>query len=74
MLQHMDHMEASCVFDDEVGPLHQLEYSKIYGLPVTELGIAMLTVHHFMMFSVCSMNDPGDFVRQSSADVPSVKQ
>jgi len=73
-LQHMDHMEASCVFDDEVGPLHRLEYSKIYVLRVTELGIAMLTVHHFMMFRVCSMKDPGDFFRQSSADVPSVKQ
>jgi len=46
MLQDMDHIEASCVLDVEVGTRHRLAQSKIYILTVTALGIAMLTVHH----------------------------
>jgi len=74
MLQDMDHIEASCIFYVEVGTLNRLEQSKISILTVTTLGIAMLTVHHDMMFSVCFMYDPRDFLRQTSADVLSVKE
>ena len=55
MLQDMDHIEASCIIYVEVGTLNGLEQSKICGLTVTTLGIAMLTIHHDMMFSVCFM-------------------
>jgi len=37
----------------EVGTLNRLEQSKNCVLTVTTLGIAMLTVHYDMMFSVC---------------------
>jgi len=39
----------------EVHTLNQLEESKICILTVTTLGIAVLTVYHYMMFSVYSM-------------------
>ena len=55
MLQDMDHLEASCIFYFEVGTLNRFEQSKICVLTVTTLGIAMLTVHHDMMFRVCRM-------------------
>jgi len=55
MLQDMDLNEASCIFYVEVGTHNQLEQSKIRILTVTTLGIAMLTVHHDMMFSVIFM-------------------
>ena len=52
MLQDMDHMEASCVFYVKVGMLNWLDPTKICVLTVKTLGIAMLTVHHYMMFSI----------------------
>jgi len=55
MLQNMDHIEASGVFYVEVGTLNRLEQSKFGDLTVTTMGIAMLTVHHDLMFSVCIM-------------------
>jgi len=55
MLQDMDHIEASCVFYVEVGTLNRLEQSKMRISTVTTLGIAMLTVHHDIMFSICFM-------------------
>ena len=74
MLQEMDHVEASCVIDVEVGTLNQLEQSKICHLTVATLGIAMLTVHQDMMLGVCFMYDPWDSLRQTSADVLSVEE
>jgi len=71
MLQDMDHIEASCVFYVEVGTLNRHEQLKICVLTVTTLGIAMLTVHHDMMCIVCIMQDPRDFLKQTSADVVS---
>jgi len=53
MLQDMDHIEASCVCYVEVGMLNQSEQSKICVLKVTTLGIAMLNIHHDMMFGIC---------------------
>jgi len=55
MLRDMDHIEASCVFYVEVGTLNRLEQSKFCVVTVTTFGIAMLTVHHDMIFSVCCM-------------------
>jgi len=55
MLQDMDHIEASYVGYVEVGTPHRLKRSKICHLTVTTLVIAMLTVHHDMMFSIWFM-------------------
>jgi len=55
MFQDIDHIEASCVFYVEVCSFNRLEQSKICILTVTTLEIAMLTVHHDMMFSICIM-------------------
>ena len=55
MLEDMDHIEANCVIYVEVGALNRFEQSKICVLTITTLGIAMLSVHHDMMFSVCCM-------------------
>jgi len=52
MLGDKDHIKASCVFYVKVGTFNQLEQSKICVLTVTTLGIAMLTVHHDIMFCV----------------------
>ena len=53
MLQDMYNIEASCVLYVEVGTLNRLEPSKICVLTVNTLGIAMLTIHHDMIFSLC---------------------
>ena len=74
MVQNMDHIEASCIFYDEVGTLNGLEQSTICVSTVTTLVIAMLAIHHDMMFSVCWMYDSRDSLRQSSADVCSVEE
>jgi len=63
MLQDMHHIKASHIFHVKVGMLDQLEQSIIHVLIVTTLKIVMLTVQYYMMFSVCFMNDPGDFLR-----------
>jgi len=55
MLQDIDHIEASCIFHVEVGMLNRLEQSKIGFLTIIKLGIAMLTINHYMMFSVSFM-------------------
>jgi len=41
MLQEIDHMEASCVFNVKVGRFHQFEQSEISVLRVTSLRIVM---------------------------------
>jgi len=55
MLQNMDHMEASYVFYVKVAMLHHLDQSKTCVLTVTSLGIAMLTIQHDLIFSMCFM-------------------
>jgi len=74
MLQGMDHMAASCIFYVKVGTLDQLEQSKFCVLTVTKFGIVMLTVQIDSMFSVSSMYDPSDLLRQTSPDVLSVEE
>jgi hypothetical protein len=41
MLEDMDHMEASCVFEIKVGTFDELEQSIIWVLMVTPLEIVM---------------------------------
>jgi len=74
MLQDMDHMEASCIFYVKVGMFDQLEQSKICVLTVTTLGMIMLTVQHNLIFSLCFMKDPGDFLRQTSPVYLSIEE
>ena len=52
MLQDMDHMEASCLFNVEVGIYDQIEQSQISVSTVTTLGIEMQTVEHDMIQSL----------------------
>jgi len=70
----MDHMEAGWVFYVKVGTLDQVEQSKFCVLTVTTLGIVMLTVQDDLTFSVSFMYDPGELLRQTSADVLSVEE
>jgi len=73
MLQVMDNMEVSCVFYVKVCTFTHLEQSKIGLLTVNKSGIMMLTVQHDMIVSVSFMLYPGDYLRQTSADVRSLK-
>ena len=61
MLQDMDNMESSCTCYVEVSMLNRLEQSKIGILTITPLGIAMLTIHHYMILGVCFLKIPGIF-------------
>jgi len=74
MLQVMDYMEASCVFYVKVGTFTHLEQSKICLLTVNKSGIVTLPVQHDMIVSVIFMQYPGNYLRQTSADVLSLEQ
>jgi len=74
MLQVMDNMEASCIVYVKVGMFTHLEQSKISLLTVNNSGIVTLTVQHDMVVSIISMQYPGDYLRQTSADVLSLEQ
>jgi len=74
MLQVRDNMEASCVIHVKVGTFTHLEQSKISLLTVNESGIVTLTVQPDMMVSVIFMQSPRESLRQTSADVLSLKQ
>jgi len=55
MFHVMDHIEASFVVSVEDGTLNRFEQRNICVLTVITLGIALLTVYHDMIFSVCRM-------------------
>ena len=74
MLQDIHNMEASCVFYVKVGTFTHLDQSKIFLLPVNTTAIVRLTVQHDLIASVGFMYDPGDPLRQISADVLSLIQ
>jgi len=74
MLQVMDNMEASCVFDVKVGTFTHLDQSKISLLTVNKSGMVTLTIQHDMIVSVIFMQYPRDYWRQTSSDVRSLKQ
>jgi len=73
MLQVMDNMEASCIFYVKVGTFTHLEQCTTSLLTVNKSGIVMLTVQHDMIVSAISMQYPGDYLRQTSADVLSLE-
>jgi len=70
----MDNMEASCVFYVKVGTFTHLEQSKISLLTVNKSRIVTLTIQHDKIVSVIFMKYPGDYLRQTSADVLSLEQ
>jgi len=74
MLQDMDNMEASCVFYVKVSTFTYLEQSKTSLLTVNKTGIVRLTVQHDLIVSVSFMYYPRDSLRQTSADVFTLKQ
>jgi len=74
MLQVMDNMEASCIFHVKVGTFTHLEQSKISLLTVNKSATVTLTVPHNMIVRVIFMQYPGDYLRQTSADVLSREQ
>jgi hypothetical protein len=69
----MDNMEASCVFYVKVGTFTHPEQNTIFLLAVNKLGIVRLTVQYNLIVSVCFMSYPGDYLRQTSADILSLK-
>jgi len=73
MLQVMDNMEVSCVFYVKVSTFTHLEQSKFALLTVNKSGIMMLTIQHDMIVSVSFMLYPGDYLRQTSADICSLE-
>jgi len=74
MFQDMDTIEASCVFYVKVGIFTHLEQFKICFLTVNTMGIVRLTVQHDLIVSVSFMKYPRDTLRQTSADILSLKQ
>jgi len=74
LLQDMDDTETSCVFYVTVGLFDQLEQCKICILTDTTLQIVMLTIKYDSIFSICFMEHPWEFFRQTSSDVHSVKE
>ena len=74
MLQNMDNMEASCVFHVKVSMFTDLEESNTSLLTVNKSGIVRLTVQHDMIVSISFMYYPGDSLRQTSADILSLKE
>jgi len=74
MLQDMDNMEASCIFYVKVSTFTHLEQNKTSIWTVNKLGIVRLTVHYDLIVSVSFMYYPRDSMRQTSADVLSLKQ
>jgi len=74
MLQDMDNMEASCVFYVKVSTFTHLEQSKTTLLTVNQSEMVRLIVQHDLIVSVSFMYYPGDYLRQTSADVLSLEQ
>jgi hypothetical protein len=74
ILQDMVHMEATCVSYINVGTLNWLEQSKHCVLTDTRCWIAMLTIKHHMLYSVCFMSDPGNLLNQTSAALSLVEE
>jgi len=74
MLQDMDRMDANCILYVKVGMFDELEQNKICVLTITALGIAMLTIHHDLILSICVIQHHGYVLGQTSPDVLSVEE
>jgi len=68
MLQGMDSMEASCIFDDKVGMVNHHGQIQTWLVTVNKVGIVWLTVKHHLIGSVSFMYYSSDCLRQTSAD------
>jgi len=56
MLQDVDNMEVSCIFDVEIGMFDQFKQSYVYiQVLVTNIGIVMLTAQHDTIFTMSFM-------------------
>jgi hypothetical protein len=73
MLQVTDNMEVSCVLYVKDSTFTHLEQHKMALLTVNKSGIMTLTVQHDMIVSVSFLSYPGDYLRQTSADVLSLE-
>jgi len=73
MLQDMDNMEASCVFYVKVSTFTHLEQSETSLLTVIKSGIVRLTIQHDLIVSISFMYYPRDSLRQTSANVFTLK-
>ena len=60
MLQDMDNMKASCVFNVKVGTFTHLEQSKTSLLNANKRGIFRLTVQHDLIVSSVTCVIPGN--------------
>jgi len=74
MLHDMDNMEARCVFYVKVSTFTHLEQSKTSLLSINKSGIVRLTVQHDLIVSVSFMYYPRDSLRQTSANIFTLKQ
>jgi hypothetical protein len=74
MLQDMDNMEASCVIYVKVSTLTHLAQSKTTLLTGNQLGMVRLIVRHDVIVSVSFLYFPGDYLRQTSADIHALEQ
>jgi hypothetical protein len=74
MLEHMDNLEASCVFYVKVYTFTHREQSNTSLLAVNKSAIGRLTVPHDLIVSFNVMYYPGDSLKQTSADVLSLEQ
>ena len=53
MLEDMNNMKESCVFNVNVYPFGELEQSIVCDWTITNIGRVMLTVQHRLVFGVC---------------------
>jgi hypothetical protein len=74
MLQDIDNMEAICVFYVKVSMFTHLAQSKTTLLTINQSGMVRLMRRHDLIVIVSFMYYPGDHLRQTSADVLSLKQ
>jgi hypothetical protein len=70
----MDNMEGSCILYVKVSMFTDREQSTISFLTLNIPGIVRLRIQHDMIVSVSFMSYPGDYLRQTSADVQSFEQ
>jgi hypothetical protein len=73
MVQDMDNMQASCVIYVKVSTFTHLEQSKRAHLTINQSEMVKLNVRHDLIVGVSFMYYPGDYLRQTSAEVLSLE-
>jgi hypothetical protein len=74
MLHDIDNMEATCVFCIKVSTFTHVDQSETTLLTVSESGMVRLNVQHDLIVSVSFIYYPGNYFRQTSADILSLEQ